>query len=130
MTTKLKTEDLPTGRSKPRKLNLLDRLALRRVIKKDLLPKDYLHDAQKVTEIVKDTDSICEALGMSEERATELVEHANSILIKPMSISQKLEKINSICTHANEIAFISFQAGVARSPKNLLGEFLSHFKKD
>jgi len=66
-------------------------------------PKDYL----KVTRINEETNTLHTALGMSDERASELSQKTKRAFIADSDIMNCMAVISIDCKHANELYFVS-----------------------
>lgn len=75
------------------------------------MAKEELAGMLRVYCIDPDTNKFNLSLGISDERAKELVHKAKSIWKTEETISGALEKISAIVKNANELAYISFHQG-------------------
>lgn len=54
---------------------------------------------------------VCEALGITKERTSELLGEVDKALQSSSLLSQAIEKVSKSCVHINELAYCSFMIG-------------------
>lgn len=79
-------------------MNLLSKLFGKKKEKKNPL---------QVYEIVRDTDNVVEALGMTEERAEKLTTICERYMAIADNVVEVMEKVSKDCFHPNELYYVS-----------------------
>jgi hypothetical protein len=78
---------------------------------KEIAPKDYL----KITQIDDETDSMAEALGITEERHKQLADAAVAAYKATHKFSAAMEMASRECKHANELGYTMYLLGDIRA---------------
>jgi len=79
--------------------------------------------------LVSESYSIGEALGVTDERAAELLEIMDEMHRDGKPIIDQLMASSCLVNHPNELAFIAYICGAANGRNEAIDEMIDHFNK-